>query len=115
MTIGAAHSSFSPPPLAVSMGDAADTVGQSVESIAAISQENSASSEEVSAATEQMSAQAEEVVASAASLAQMASNLDDLVARFRLQAGEPVAAGNVIPRRRASDWQLPISREAESA
>ena len=100
---------------AISMGDAADTVGQSVESIAAISQENSASSEEVSAATEQMSAQAEEVVASAASLAQMASNLDDLVARFRLQAGEPVAAGNVIPRRRASDWQLPISREAESA
>jgi len=100
---------------AITMGDAADTVGQSVESIAAISQENSASSEEVSAATEQMSAQAEEVVASAASLAQMASNLDDLVARFRLQPGEPVATGNLIPRRRASDWQAPISREAESA
>jgi methyl-accepting chemotaxis protein len=100
---------------AAQMGSASDTVAQSVESIAAISQENSASAEEVSAATEQMSAQAQEVVAYAATLAQMAQGLDELVARFRLEAGESVAAGNVIPRRRASDWQAPGNRQVESA
>jgi methyl-accepting chemotaxis protein len=100
---------------AARMGAAADTVGQSVESIAAISQENSASAEEVSAATEQMSAQAEEVVASAATLSEMAQGLDELVARFRLRDGDPANSGNVIPRRRASDWQAPSSRQAESA
>jgi methyl-accepting chemotaxis protein len=99
---------------AAQMGSAADTVGQSVESIAAISQENSASAEEVSAATEQMSAQAEEVVASAAGLAEMAQGLDELVARFRLDDNEPAGSGNVIPRRRATDWQAP-ARQAESA
>jgi hypothetical protein len=36
-----------------------------------------------------MSAQAEEVVASAATLARMAEQLDELVARFRIEAGEP--------------------------
>ena len=100
---------------AAQMGSAADTVGQSVESIAAISEQNSASAEEVSAATEQMSAQAEEVVASATTLAEMAQGLDELVARFRLQEGDPVTSGNVIPRRRASDWQVPPGRQAESA
>ena len=100
---------------AAQMGSAADSVGQSVESIAAISQENSASAEEVSAATEEMSAQAEEVVASAATLAEMAAGLDELVGRFRLESGQEVAAGNVIPRRRASDWRAPASSRAESA
>jgi methyl-accepting chemotaxis protein len=100
---------------AVTMSSAADTVGQSMQSIAAISEENSASAEEVSAATEEMSAQAEEVVASAASLAEMAAALDELVARFRLEAGEPTVPGNVIPRRRASDWQMTGTRQAESA
>jgi methyl-accepting chemotaxis protein len=100
---------------AAQMSAAAQTVGQSVESIAAISQQNSASSEEVSAATEQMSAQAEEVVASATSLADMAQGLDELVAHFRLQSGEPVAGGNLVPRRRASDWQHPTARQVESA
>ena len=100
---------------AAQMGSAADTVGISVESIAAISQENSASAEEVSAATEEMSAQAEEVVASAATLAEMAQGLDELVARFRLQSGEPAIGGNIIPRRRASDWQSPGGRQVESA
>ena len=100
---------------AAQMGSAADTVGQSVESIAAISQENSASAEQVSAATEEMSAQAEQVVASAATLAEMAQGLDELVARFRLESGESAATGNVIPRRRASDWQVPPGRRAESA
>ena len=100
---------------AAQMSSAADTVSESVESIAAISQENSASAEEVSAATEEMSAQAEEVVASAATLAEMAQGLDELVARFRLAPGDPAVAGNVIPRRRATDWQAPASRQAESA
>ena len=100
---------------AAQMGDAADTVGQSVGSIAAISQQNSASAEEVSAATEQMSAQAEEVVASAAMLSEMARGLDELVARFRLESGEPLVTGNVIPRRRASYWQAPHGKQVESA
>jgi methyl-accepting chemotaxis protein len=101
---------------AAQMGSAADTVAQSVESIAAISQENSASAEQVSAATEQMSAQAEEVVASAATLAEMAAGLDEIVGRFKLRATDaPVRTGNVIPRRRASDWQTPAARQAESA
>ena len=69
------------------MTAAARTVSGSVQSIAAISEENSAAAEEVSAATEEMSAQAEEVVASAASLAQMADELDEVVARFVLEAG----------------------------
>jgi methyl-accepting chemotaxis protein len=100
---------------ATQMSAAAGTVSRSVESIAAISEENSASVEEVSAATEQMSAQAQEVVASAASLAEMAQGLDGLVAHFRLQTGEPAAGGNVVRRRRATDWQPPTERRAESA
>ncbi len=100
---------------ATQMSAAAGTVSRSVESIAAISEENSASVEEVSAATEQMSAQAQEVVASAASLAEMAQGLDGLVAHFRLQDGEPAAGGNVVRRRRATDWQPPTERRAESA
>ena len=99
---------------AAEMGSAADTVGKSVESIAAVSQENSASAEEVSAATEEMSAQSEEVVASAATLAEMAQGLDEVVARFRLQANAPEAPANVIPRRRVSDW-APGSGQVRSA
>lgn len=100
---------------AAQMGTASDIVGRSVESIAAISEENSASAEEVSAATEQMSAQAEEVVASAAALAEMAQGLDELVSRFRLEASPPQANCNVIPRRRASDWQVPVARQVDTA
>jgi hypothetical protein len=62
-----------------------------------------------------MAGQAQEVVASAASLAEMARSLDELVAHFRLQVGEPVAGGNVVRRRRATDWQVPTERRAESA
>jgi methyl-accepting chemotaxis protein len=97
---------------ATQMAAASDAVSRAMGSIAAVSQENSAATEEVSAATEEMSAQAEEVVASAASLADMASALDALVAHFRLDAGAAAAssaragapAGDVIPRRRATDW-----------
>jgi methyl-accepting chemotaxis protein len=98
------------------MTAAAGTVSTSIESIAAVSEENSAAAEEVSAATEEMSAQAEEVVASAASLADMATQLDALVARFKIgseseasQAYAPSATdlpreiSAVRPRRNRSD------------
>ncbi len=97
-----------------SMSSAADVVCVSVDSIAAISEENSASAEEVSAATEEMSAQAEEVVASAATLSEMAQQLDELVARFRLKSSDAVS-GNVIQRRRASDWQAPSEAARRTA
>jgi methyl-accepting chemotaxis protein len=100
---------------AAQMGSASDTVAQSVDSIAAVSEENSAAAEEVSAATEQLSAQSEMVVAHAATLAEMAQGLDELVARFRLEQGQPTIAANIIPRRRASDWQAPGTRLTESA
>jgi methyl-accepting chemotaxis protein len=100
---------------AARMSNAADVVGQSVESIAAISEQNSASAEEVSAATEEMSAQAEQVVASAATLSEMAQQLDELVARFRLRSEDAVSTGNVIQRRRASDWQASELRRTETA
>jgi methyl-accepting chemotaxis protein len=92
------------------MTASASSVSRSVESIAAVSQENSAAAEEVSAATEQMSAQAEEVVASAQSLASMAAQLDELVARFQLDAGAgrraaDGAGDSLVQRRRAADWQ----------
>ena len=92
----------------------ATSVTRSVESIAAVSEENSAAAEEVSAATEEMSAQVEETVASAASLSAMATQLDELVARFRLSAGagQPAAkapaakaAATVVQRRRSADWK----------
>jgi methyl-accepting chemotaxis protein len=101
---------------ATRMTSAARTVSGSVESIAAISEENSAATEEVSAATEQMSAQAEEVVASASSLASMADELDEVVARFVLEAAKGAAAPrNVIERRRAGDWGAPAKGRRSNA
>jgi methyl-accepting chemotaxis protein len=95
------------------MTSSAELVARSVESIAAISEENSASAEEVSAATEQMSAQAQEVVASASTLADMARNLDELVARFRLEGGS--AADRVIVHPAANDWGTATGRRARAA
>jgi methyl-accepting chemotaxis protein len=99
---------------ATTMAGSSDSVTRAIESIAAVSQENSAAAQEVSAATQEMSAQAEEVVASAATLADMASDLDGLVAHFKID-GQPAhksaaraaapASNNVIPRRRQEDWQ----------
>jgi methyl-accepting chemotaxis protein len=63
-------------------------VTQAVENIASVSEENSAAVEEVSASAEEMSAQVEEVTASAQSLAEMAAALQQVVAQFRLSAGE---------------------------
>ncbi len=93
---------------ATRMTAAARTVSGSVQSIAAISEENSAAAEEVSAATEEMSAQAEEVVASAASLASMADELDEVVARFALEAGRRAPApASVSERRRMAESDGP--------
>ncbi len=60
---------------------------QAIENIASVSEENSAAVEEVSASTEEVSAQVEEVSASAASLMDMAKNLQKVVSRFKLEAG----------------------------
>jgi methyl-accepting chemotaxis protein len=79
---------------ASTMTGATGVVSDSMESIAAVSHENSAGAEEVSAATEEMAAQVEEVVASAASLKEMAGELDALVARFKLDAGEGQRTGS---------------------
>jgi hypothetical protein len=55
-----------------------------------------------------MSAQIEEVVASAESLNAMADQLDALVSRFNLAgvATDRPAGATVVPRRRATDWQV---------
>ncbi len=90
----------------------ADQTSGAVSSIAAIAEENSAAAEEVSAATEEMSAQAEELVDSADALARMASQLDALVARFRVEASDPASTSSLIPRRRSTDWQASKTRAA---
>ncbi len=100
---------------AARMTSAAGTVASAVESIAAISEENSASAEEVSASTEEMSAQAEEVVASAASLAQMADELDEVVARFVLEARSPAAVTSIARDRRQDDPRASAPRPRNKA
>ncbi len=86
----------------------ASSVASAADSIAAVSEENAAASEEVSAATEELSAQVQEVVAAAGSLAQMANGLDQLVARFTIDAGSAgqandQALGTITLRRRPAD------------
>jgi methyl-accepting chemotaxis protein len=83
---------------ATSMTGNAGSVSDAVDSIAAVSEQNSASAEEVSAATEELSAQVEQVVASAGMLSRMASQLDDLVARFTLEAGTASDSIVVLPQ-----------------
>jgi hypothetical protein len=56
-----------------------------------VSEENAASAEEVSASTEEMSAQVEEVTASALALAEMASELQEVVAKFKLSNEKQLA------------------------
>ncbi len=80
-------------------------VVRSLESMAAASRTNMASAEAAGAAVEKMSAGAAEVVAAADTLADMAGQLDELVARFRLDDDPLPSDCNVVPRRRASDWQ----------
>jgi methyl-accepting chemotaxis protein len=66
------------------MSAGSSEITHAIDNIASVSEENSASVEEVSAATEEMSAQVEEVSASAETLASMASELQKVVARFKL-------------------------------
>ncbi len=68
------------------MAASSNEVTQAIENIASVSEENSAAIEEVSASAEEMSAQVEEVTASAQSLADMARTLQEVVARFKLEA-----------------------------
>jgi len=64
-----------------------------------VSEENSAAAEEVSAMTEEMSAQVEEVTASAESLSQMAHGLRQLVARFKVSAGDEAEEEDQLEQR----------------
>lgn len=74
-------------------------VADAIQGIAAVAEEQSASTEEVSASAEEMSAQIEEMSAQAQELAATADQLQELVARFKLESTE---ARNVVPLRRAA-------------
>ena len=80
-------------------------VVRSLESMAATSRKNAAVADRAGVAVEQVSAGAAEVVSAAETLAEMARQLDQLVGRFRLDDDSLPSDGNVVPRRRASDWQ----------
>jgi methyl-accepting chemotaxis protein len=97
---------------ATRMRGGAERVHVAVESIAAVSEESAASAEEVSASTEEQTAGVEEMAAGAQELAALAVGLRETVGRFVLDAGaseQPAAAtaGQVVPRRRATDWSVP--------
>jgi methyl-accepting chemotaxis protein len=64
----------------------AASMQESIAEAASVAEESSASTEQVSASTEQTSASTEEIAASAQELAHDAASLEELVARFRLQA-----------------------------
>ncbi|MHB1416817.1 MAG: methyl-accepting chemotaxis protein, partial [Chloroflexota bacterium] len=88
------------------MSAQSQAVVRSIESISSISEENAAASEEVSASSEEMSAQVEEVAATAQSMSDMAAQLQEVVARFKLDGNQREGAA-VIQKRRATDWQKP--------
>ncbi len=67
------------------MSASAGEVQQSAENIASVSEENSAAVEEVSASTEEMSAQVQEVAAAANTMMQMAKELEQAVAKFKIE------------------------------
>jgi len=73
------------------MARATNQVTSAIENIASVSEQNSAAVEEVSASTEQMSVQVGEVSASAQVLANMAEDLQQLVARFKLENEKPAS------------------------
>jgi hypothetical protein len=52
-----------------------------------------------------MTAQVQQMVASTQSLAQMADGLREVVARFRVEAGDSTVSTEIVPRRRKSDWR----------
>ena len=84
------------------MAAQAGQVSAAMQGIASYAEESSASTEEVTASAEEMSAQIEEMNAQAEELAATAEQLQDLVARFRVEANEPERG--IVQRRRRSDW-----------
>ena len=66
-------------------------VTSAVDSIAAVSQQQSAAAEEVSASAEEMAAQVEQISAQAQQLATTGEQLNQLVARFAIDASVPQA------------------------
>ena len=79
------------------MAASAQRAGAAVRAIATTSTQTGAAIEEITASTEEMSAQVEEVAASACEMAATAEQLNELVARFRLEA----TADEVTARRRS--------------
>lgn len=69
-----------------------------VQGIAAIAEEQSAATEQVSASAEEMSAQVEAMHAQAQSLAATAQELQNLVARFKLEDRTPQAPSSEVRR-----------------
>jgi methyl-accepting chemotaxis protein len=70
------------------MQASAGQVSQSVAAIAGVAEENSSATEEVSASAEEMNAQVEEVTAATHTLGQMADELQQQVAKFRLNGAQ---------------------------
>ncbi len=75
------------------MTAAAEGMSATVETVARSAQESAAAAQEVSAVMEEVTATSEEVAASAQSLAQVARELQEQVARFRLDDREGAAVG----------------------
>ena len=96
--------------------------GDAVQEIASIATESSATVRQVSESAEEMGAQVEEVAVQAQRLAETANNLQEFVARFRLESdpawdedAEYVEdAYEPTPRRRAGDWDSPRHRDVYS-
>ncbi|MCX8063077.1 MAG: methyl-accepting chemotaxis protein, partial [Anaerolineales bacterium] len=84
------------------MAGSAQVVGQAIENIASVSEENSAAIEEVSASAEEMTAQVEEVAAAAQSLAALATELNRIVAHFRLDGDETLEHRSSPPKENVS-------------
>ena len=82
----------------------------SIESIASVAEENSATTEEVSASVEEMTAQVQEITATAQGLAQMAEDLKKATGRFNIASA---AGGDILLRRRKTDWILPEGSSPE--
>jgi methyl-accepting chemotaxis protein len=91
---------------ATQMRSGAERVHVAVESIAAVSEQSAASAEEVSASSQEQTAGIQEMGAGAQQLAALAVELREVVGQFVLEseAQEQRAAGQVAPRRRATDW-----------
>jgi methyl-accepting chemotaxis protein len=83
------------------MAAQAEQVGRAAASIAAVSEENGATSEEVAASAQEMAAQVEEMGAQAQELAATADQLQQLVARFTIEARTAQTATVAVDTARA--------------